>query len=106
MTKHALLFVVMAIMGLSSAAQAELFKDKTGSSVCMPNTSPEDIFKRPDGSIVRRANFSCITTSDSSFPFDHQKHTCFGTFELGLDGKPGKPHGYCVVLSTKGDRAS
>ena len=105
MTKHALLLSVMAIMGLGTTAQAEVFKDKGGYSTCVPS-SVEDMNKRPDGSVVRKTVFTCITHTDLPFPFDYQKHLCNGTMEFAADGKFNYYQGYCEVLSTKGDRAA
>src|SRR5262245_41694628 len=86
-------------------AHAEAIKDKGGQAYYLPVAPPEDT-KQADGSIVRRVTFSGIIVADLPFPFDYGKHHCTGTTLISADGKPGRGHGYCEVLSTKGDRAS
>jgi hypothetical protein len=90
--------------GLTGNALAESFKDKTGRAVYVP-TSVEDL-KQPDGSIVRTQSLTGISMADLPFPFDYVKHQCTGTVQIGADGKPGRAHGYCEILSSKGDRGA
>jgi len=96
---------IVAAVAMAAPAQAEVFKDKRGISTCTP-VSNEEVMKRPDGSSIRRTVGACIGVSDAAFPFDHQKQMCTSTLELTADGKMISVHGYCDVLSTKGDRAA
>jgi len=96
---------IFAAVAIVAPAQAEVFKDKGGTSSCTP-VSNEEVMKRPDGSSIRRTVGACISASDGAYPFDHQKQMCTSTLELTADGKMVSVHGYCDVLSTKGDRAA
>ncbi len=95
--------VALAVLG--GVAQAEVFKDKSYVTSCLP-ISNEEIMKRPDGSSIRKVVSNCIATGDLPFPFDVRKMVCIGTSEIGADGKFISSHGYCDSLSTKGDRVA
>ena len=95
---------IVAGIGLTGNALAEPFKDKSGRAVYVP-VSVEDV-KQPDGSIVRKQSLTGISIADLPFPFDYVKHQCTGTVHIAADGKPGRAHGYCEVLSSKGDRGA
>jgi len=91
---------------LALPVQAETFKDKETRSHCTPAVSNEEIMKLPNGSSLRRIIGYCVLTSDLPFPFDYQKLQCFQTAEVTADMKVTLNHGYCDVLSSKGDRAA
>jgi len=95
-------FMALGLMAATSV-QAEVFKDKSSTSTCIP-ASNEEIMKRSDGSSVRKIVGNCVgLVSDVPAPYDIQKVTCFTTLELSADNKPITSHGYCEVLSPKGD---
>jgi hypothetical protein len=96
---------IVAATAMAPPAQAEVFKDKSGHSACVL-TAPFSDMKRADGTSIRKATFTCIDITDLPFPFDHRIRMCHGTSEVGADGKTDNAHGFCEVLSTKGDRAS
>ena len=104
--KTAGLTVASAIVGfgLCATAHAGSFKDKGGRVSFVP-TSTEDT-KLPDGSTLRKETSTGMTVNDLPFPFDYQKTVCTGTTHIAPDGKSGRLHGYCEVLSSKGDRAA
>ena len=60
----------------------------------------------PDGSTLRKATSTGIAIADLPFPFDYHKQLCTGTTHIAPDGKSGRAHGYCEVLSSKGDMAA
>ena len=94
------------ISGLSlvATAHAEMFKDKSGQAVYV--ALPFEDTKMPDGSTVRRIMHNGVATADLPPPWDQVRHQCTGTIHISADGKPGRGHGYCEILSIKGDRAS
>ena len=90
-------------IALCVPAQAEVFKDKSRVNICTPLPS-EDVFKRPDGSVVRKTGSMCISTADLPFPFDQIRLLCSAVTDFAADGKVVSSHGFCDGTSTKGDR--
>jgi hypothetical protein len=88
---------------LALPVQAKTF---TTRSHCTPDVSNEEIMKLPNGGSLRKIIRHCIMTAELPFPFDFQKLTCFQTAEFTAEMKVTLAHGYCDVLSTKGDRAA
>lgn len=105
-TRMAGLSLAGAIVGLwaCAGAQAETFKDKGGRNVYVP-VSAENT-KQEDGSTVERSSSTGIAITDLPFPFDFQKQQCSNSVYIAADGKSGRVHGFCDILSSKGDRAA
>ena len=99
-------FALLALGATVVPTQAQSLKDVPGVATCPPLISSDEILKRPDGTSLRRNVGTCIQTYNAPFPFDSMKETCSYSQEMSADNKPILSHGYCDILSSKGDRAA